>query len=259
MKIRQLVGKLAGLVIAAGTIQAGSISTLPIFENAPGTFSSTAAMFGQAFVATADDSVLTSFTLEVRNDLGGPVGYGAYVFLANVVSLANALVLQNQALFTSVSTIPTSSPSDAFQAVTVSTGNLSLQAGETYFVFIDAGQLSLDDSEKLAFGFVGDANTPRPYPDGMAYYGTGNFFPNNPSLSAFFGFNEDAAFDLEFAGGSTTAAPEPNGSLLAAAGLACFGRAAIRRFTSTPGSEGNFGTSPGRGVQNSIRIFASFD
>lgn len=257
MKIRQLVGALASLVIAAGTIQARSISTLPIFENAPGTFSSTAALFGQAFVATADDSVLTSFTLEVRNDLGGPVGYGAYVFLANVIPLENALVLQNQALFTSVSTIPTSSPSDAFNAVTASTGNLTLEPGQTYFAFIDAGTLNLDEYEKLAFGFVGDAYTPRPYPDGMAYYG--NFYANDPSMAAFFGFNEDAAFDLEFAGGPSTATPEPNGLLLAAGGLACFGLAAIRRFTGTAERESNFSTSSGMGIQNAIRIFTSFD
>ena len=219
MKIGRLTAGFAALLIGVGTIRASSISTLPYFLHSQGRFSSTAALFGQAFVATPDSSVLTSFTFEVDNALDHPLSYTAYVFQANVVPLIQdtQLFLVGQALFTSsVSAIPISLPTDAFKAVTILTGDLSLQPGQTYFAFIDAGTLSLDDSQKLAFGFVGNAGTPLYYADGTAYYG--NFSPGDPSGSFLFGFGEDAAFDLEFAGGSNSDAPEPGELRLVMAG-----------------------------------------
>jgi hypothetical protein len=210
LKIGTLVAGFATMVIAAGTIHAGSISTLRYFIDNPVGTGGTDALFGQVFVATPDDSVLTSFTFEVKNALGGPRNYTAYVFLAEVLPLVRdtTLVLSDKALFTSpLSAIPVSAPINAFNPVMISTGNLSLKSGQTYFAFIDAGRVSLDDSLKLEFGFVGDSFTPLYYPDGAAYYGS--FLPYDPPASYLFGFGEDAAFDLEFAGGSTADAPEP--------------------------------------------------
>lgn len=163
--------------------------------------SSTTQTYGQTFTVPGVQTVLTSFTFEIK--LPASVSFAGYVYAWNGAEATGP------ALYTSAATSTTGSGN--FEAITFNTGSLNLQAGSQYVVFASTTGLTSSAPGSGSFGFLSS----NPYANGLYVFTnetTSASWTTTPWTQDWNGTGSDLAFRI-------TLIPEPSSFMLLGAGL----------------------------------------
>lgn len=163
--------------------------------------SSTTQTYGQTITIPTFQTVLTSFTFEIK--LPSSVTFAGYVYAWDGAEATGP------ALFTSAPTNTTGSGN--FEAITFNTGSLNLQAGTQYVLFASSTGLTSSAPGSGSFGF----NVSNPYANGL-YVFTNQTTSASWTTTAWTQNWNGPGSDLAF---RATLIPEPGSFLLLGAGL----------------------------------------
>lgn len=203
------------LLAVTGVASADSIDTTGSWDgsNAVSPFGETnTATYGQTFTVGAHTS-LNSFTFFVDDDLNPDfVDFQAFVYAWDGSKITGSSLFSTGALSTT-----NNGGADGFEAITISTGGISLTSGAQYVAFFSASNLFDGSPGTSDWGLTGDV------------YDGGNFvFQNNGddfgllSVNAWNEFDSDLAFVMDF---SPSDVPEPSVLMLLSLGLLSMGGA----------------------------------
>jgi hypothetical protein len=214
---------LAGLVAAATPARADlTISTFPLIGSVGSWGNGTIPTFGQTFTATSPNNVLNSIQFELYNASGTPVNYRADVYAWNGTGITGP------ALFDSGDR--SLGGAAGFQDVSVSTGGVSLTAGQQYVAFFTTLLSTNSDSNSVSWGIANDSA----YAGGtFAFSGAGTFAGLSSPWETGFGY--DTAFSFNFSP-AVVSAPEPTTLVMGGAALACILPVWARRRLKRPPS-----------------------
>jgi hypothetical protein len=180
--------------------------------------------YGQTFTVPADN-VLDSVTVEIENIGSTAISYQPYVYAWSTATGPGSGEITGSALFTgAISTLPVTS---GFQNITINTGNLDLQSGQQYVVF-----LTTTTSSTSGLAYWG-ALTTNPYSGGAYVYSNYSTFsgltnpwdPGSAFDSNTYGSGDDIAFSLDF-----SSAPEPSTDAMMIGGLMLLAFCARRKL-----------------------------
>ncbi len=152
------------------------------------------ATYGQTITPTAGQTVLSSFTFDLRQASGTAPQFQAFVYQWDPVNNR----ITGASLFTStVFTAPTTGA--AFAPVTINTGSVVLSPGRQYVMFLSTSTVGGQPNSSYRYGSIGN-NTA--YAGGQFVFQNNGTNFNNLSTTSWIFINQDLAFTAILSGGN---------------------------------------------------------